>query len=233
MIEKNCNLKCASCRSDLIWSKEVNPKVEHILNTLVDDYKTFNKDVWFQCDTWGDIFASAAYKNFFRRDDLPKCFQFNLSTNGNLITKNLDLLEKIKSQIFSVIISLDAANPETYKIVRGGKFEIVLDGIKAMKDMGILRINTAFVVQQKNHKEVLDFYHLCRDLGIDYITLNEMVNQPHMTNEWWELNQIRENPTVDYSYLIDALKFIKNDPKVGLCGGLEYIIASKSTSTSN
>lgn len=232
-IEKNCNLKCGSCRNSLIWSKEVNPQVEKILNTLIEDYQDFDQPVWFQCDGLGDVFASSAYQNFFRSKNLPKCFQFNITSNGNLITKNLDLLEKIKDQIFSVCISFDAATPETYKIIRGGKFELIIDGVKAMKKMGIYRVNTSFVVQKKNYLEVLDHYNMCKELDINYSGLSKIDRWGHMGDLWWQENRLDRNPDVDYDFLIDALNTIKQDPKFGLCGGLENLIATKSTSISN
>lgn len=226
-LDLDCNLQCDMCRNHLIWSKKPNTIAEKILNQLIDDYKDFNKDVWVQCDTVGDVFVSTAYKNFFWRDDIPSCFQFNLSTNGNLITKSIDMIEKIKDQIFSVCVSLDAANIDTYKQVRGGKFEIVLEGLKVLKDIGIPRVTTSFVVQQRNHKEILPFYYLCKEYDVNYISYGEVAFGPHMTSEWWAKNQVRDNDLVDYNYLIDALKFVKNDPEVGLCGRLEYLIDSK------
>jgi len=232
-IEKNCNLKCGSCRTGIIWSKDVNPQVEKILNTLIEDYQDFDQPVWFQCDGLGDIFASSAYKNFFMSDRLPKCFQFNLTTNGNLVTKNLDILEKIKDQIFSVCVSFDSGNAETYKEVRGGKYELIVDGVKAMINMGILRVNTSFVTQRKNYSEVLDHYNFCKEIGINHTGFSKIDRWPHMTDAWWNANQIDDNPEVDYDFLITALKTIKQDPKFNLCGGLENLIATKVTSTLN
>lgn len=230
LIEKNCNLKCGSCRNSIIWAKDVNPKVAKILDTLVKDYQDFEQPVWFQCDGLGDIFASGAYREFFARDDLPKCFQFNLTTNGNLITKNLDILEKIKDQIFSICVSFDAANDETYKAVRGGKFELIVAGVKAMKAMGILRVNASFVTQRKNYLEVLDYYHLCKELGINYAGLSKIDYWNHMSDQWWEENRLDNNPSIDYQFLINALIDIKKDPKFGLCGGLEHLISQKTNS---
>ena len=232
-IDSNCNLKCGSCRNEVIWSKPANPTAEKILNRLIEEYQDFNEPVWFQCDGTGDIFASTAYLNFFNSDRLPKCFQFNLTTNGNLVTKNLDVLEKIKDQIFSVCVSFDAATPETYKDIRGGKFDLIVAGVKAMKDMGIYRVNTSFVTQKKNYLELLDHYNMCKELGINYSGLSKMDRWLHMSDTWWEENRLDNNPTIDYDFLIHALKTIKQDPKFGLCGGLEHLIATKSTSTVN
>ena len=228
-IDPNCNLKCGSCRNDILWSKPANPTAEKILNRLIEEYQDYEDPVWFQCDGSGDIFASTAWLNFFRNDRLPKCFQFNLTTNGNLVTKNLDVLEKIKNQIFSVCVSFDSATPETYKIIRGGKFELIIAGVKAMKDMGIYRVNTSFVTQKKNYHELLDHYKMCKDLDINYSGLSKIDRWGHMSDAWWEENRLDNNPSIDYDFLVNALQTIKQDPKFGLCGGLEQLIATKSS----
>jgi len=232
-IDENCNLKCGSCRNEIRWNKPADPTVERILDRLVEAYQDFGQSVWFQCDGHGDIFASTAYKNFFMRDDLPKCFQFNLTTNGNLVTKNLEILRKIKDQIFSVCVSFDAATEETYKEVRGGKFNLIIDGVKAMQDIGIYRVNTSFVTQKKNYLELLQHYNMCKELGINYSGVSMIDRWTHMSDQWWEENRLEDNPTIDYDFLIPALKTIKQDPKFGLCGGLENLIATKSTSILN
>jgi len=223
-IDRNCNLKCGSCRYEIDWTKDANPTAERILNRLIEDYQDFDQPVTIQCDGSGDVFASTAWKNFFMRDDLPKCFQFNITTNGNLVTKNLELLRKIKDQIFSVCISFDAATPETYKVIRGGKFQTLIDGAKAMQDMGIYRVNTSFVTQQKNHMEVMQHYEMCKELNINYSGLSRIDRWLHMTDPWWEENNLDGNPLVNYKYLVEALKYIQSDPKFGLCGGLLSLI---------
>ena len=227
-IDENCNLKCGSCRNEVNWSKPADPVVEKILDRLVEAYRDFPEPVWFQCDGTGDIFASTAYKNFFMRDDLPKCFQFNLTTNGNLVTKNLDVIQKIKDQIFSVCVSFDASTESTYKEIRGGKFNLIIDGVKAMQDMGILRVNTSFVTQRKNYMELLDHYLMVKELNINYSGVSKLDRWLHMSDDWWNYNQIDNNPEVDYKFLITALKVIKADKKFGLCGGLENLLANYS-----
>lgn len=223
-IDPNCNLRCGSCRNEVIWSKPANPTAEKILNRLIEEYQDFNEPVYFQCDGTGDIFASTAYLNFFKSDRLPKCFRFELTTNGNLVTKNLDILEKIKDKIDSICVSFDAATPETYKAIRGGRFDLIIDGVKAMKNMGIYRVNTSFVTQKKNYLELLDYYNMCNELGINYSGISKIDRWPHMSDIWWEENRLDDNPTVDYDFLIYTLKTIKQDSKFGLCGGIENLI---------
>jgi MoaA/NifB/PqqE/SkfB family radical SAM enzyme len=230
LIDNNCNLKCASCRTKNIYSTEINPTVKKILDNLVTAYQNFDQRVLIFCDGTGDIFASSAYQEFFRRDDLPECFKFCLQTNGNLVTKNMDILEKIKHQIDIVIVSFDASCSKTYKTIRGGNFDIVLDGVAQMIKLGI-KVSTQFVIQYENYLEILDYVNLCKTLGVSgNIGLQKIDRWGHMSDSWWNANQLDNNPTIDYDFLINALKELKQDPQCNICGGLENLIA---TSTSN
>ena len=110
-LDLNCNLRCESCRTVNIYSSEVNPKTKEILDILTEEYQDHDETVFVYGDGIGDIFASAAYQQFLRSDRLPKCFKFCITTNGNLITKNIDILKKLhdQNQIDLIIVSFDAA----------------------------------------------------------------------------------------------------------------------------
>jgi MoaA/NifB/PqqE/SkfB family radical SAM enzyme len=224
-IDRNCNLACPSCRNDFIYSKEVNKTAETILNNLVDVYKDYQGIVFLYGDHAGDAFASSAYKQFFARPDFPKCFKLCINTNGNLLTKNLDLIEKIRDQIDYINVSFDASNSHTYKIIRGGNFNIVCEGVTALIKMGI-RVHTNCVVQYKNYREILEYRNLCRELQISQIGLNKIKFWPHMSMQWWIENNIDDNPNVDYDFLRFALSELKNDMCV-LDGGLESLLNKK------
>ena len=151
-LDKNCNLKCKSCRNSNIYSKEINQKTYNILSKLTHEYREYQNPVFVYGDGLGDIFASSAYQKWLHEDQLPKCFKLCITTNGNLVTKNLDLIDKLKSQIDIVIVSFDAATPSTYKDIRGGNFELVVEGVRQMIEAGI-KVSTQFVVQYKNYRE--------------------------------------------------------------------------------
>ena len=96
-----------------------------------------------------------------------------------------------------------------------------------------IKVSTQFVVQYKNYREILDYVKLVKSLGVGYIGLQLLDIWPHMTRQWWQENQLNNNHNVDYEWLIEALNILKQDPTVGLCGGLKNLIATKSTSTVN
>jgi MoaA/NifB/PqqE/SkfB family radical SAM enzyme len=225
-IDRNCNLKCEICRQTNIYSPEVKSTAYSILERLTEEYKIFDQKVNLHCDGSGDVFASAAYLKFFNRDDLPKCFHFNIQTNGNLLTKNTELIYKLKTQIEMVEVSLDAATDKTCKLVRGGNFEQVINGIKLLKELGI-KVWTQYVVYQKNYLEILDYVKLCKHLGVDKICLQSVSKMPHMTGDWWTENALEENKNIDYKFLLSAIEQLKQDPQIEVSGGFEYLLENK------
>ena len=224
-LDLNCNLKCASCRNDNIYSPTVNPKTKEILDILIEEYQDDKGPVFIYGDGIGDMFTSAAYQQFLRSDRLPKCFKFCITTNGNLITKNLDILKKLhdQNQIDLIIVSFDAATSETYKEVRGGNFKLLIEGVEQLVNLGIT-VSAQYVTQYKNYLEILDYVTLCKRLGISHIGLQKITRWAHMNNDWWIANTLDNNPTVDYKFLISALKTIDSDPHCGIDGGLKNLL---------
>jgi MoaA/NifB/PqqE/SkfB family radical SAM enzyme len=227
-IDPICNLKCGICRSSNIYYTEARPEAVQILNNIVNEYQNFENKVNIHCDGSGEVFVSRAYLDFFRRKDLPKCFYFNIQTNGNLITKNIDIILKLQHQIETVIVSLDAATEETYKIVRGGNFSIVLDGIIEMKKLGI-KVWTEYIVQTANYQEIPNYIKLCKELGVEKISLQLMSFLGHMTLDWWRTNSVEHNPTIDKQFLISLLTELKNDSQIEICGGLEHLLVNAAS----
>jgi len=223
-IDINCNLKCTSCRTHNIFSKEVNLRAKLILDRLIEDYQDYAEPVRIQCDGLGDIFNSEAYREFFKNPKLPNCFRFVMLTNGNLITKNIDWLSAIKDKIEVIEISFDAATAETYKETRGGNFNSVIDGMTALNNLGI-PTRTQFVVQQKNYHEILAYRDLAKQLKSRHIGFQHITRWPHMTQDWWIQNQLENNPSIDYDFFTSALREIKQDHQCGISGGLEKLIS--------
>jgi hypothetical protein len=222
-IDRNCNLKCASCRNQSYYTPVVDPNAKSLLGKIIKEYQSYEHTVFIRADGSGDCFASAAWLEFFHAPDLPKCFKFSIVTNGNLIVKNIDLLTKLYSnnQLETVNVSLDAATAETYKKTRGGNLSIVLDGIKQMTQMGI-HVDASFVLQQKNWQEVFDYYKLCKSLGMQNVAISSMDPWGHMTKQWYADNQVINHPEVDQSSLLAMLIKFKTVGTVD--GGIEHFI---------
>lgn len=222
-LDSTCNLACASCRNQSIFSPEINQTAWDILMKLSEEYKDFPYPTEISIDGTGDLFASATWRKYLNSDYIPKCFRFRITTNGNLITKNLDFLEKIKNQISEVTVSLDAGTSDTYKIVRGGNFRLVLEGIRALKDLDI-RVGTQFVLQQKNYKEIVIYRDLVSSLNVDWIGLSQIVHWGHMPTEYWVKNKLEDNPDIDYDLLKTLLRDFDKTINATMSGGLRELI---------
>ena len=221
--DSNCNLSCGICRNELQYDKEANPTAVKILNTLKIAYSDFKHNVDIYCDGSGDIFASTAWKEFFLSEDLPDCFTFILQTNGNLLTKNTRILEKLKSRINCLIVSFDAASDETYKKTRGGKFELVKEGVRQAVALGI-DVTTQYVLQRENYHEVNQYVSLCKELGVTHIGLQLIDRWPHMSDQYWKHNRIQDNTDVDINKLTQDLNKLRWDIQIGLCGGIMNLL---------
>lgn len=204
-LDSNCNLSCASCRSESIFSPQIDESAWQILTKLSDEYRDFQEPTEISIDSSGDIFASAVWRKYLNGNNIPKCFRFRITTNGNLITKNLDLLENIKNQISEVTVSLDAGTSDTYKNIRGGSFKLVIEGIEALVSMGI-KVGTQFVLQQKNYKEIIIYRDLASSLNVNWIGLAQIVHWFHMSPEYWNANKLEDNPNIDYELLVESLR---------------------------
>lgn len=230
-IDSTCNLSCASCRLQNNYSPKINLGAQQILQFIKESYKDFNHPVLIQGDGAGDVLNSAAYIEFFNSDNMPECFQFALLTNGTLLSKNLELIQKLRKQISVLTVSLDAATIKTYKRIRGADLNIVLDGIRAVLNMKI-PVTTQFVLQRENYQEVLAYRDLCLELGVTHMGIQKLVRWPHMTDHWWKYNNVDTNTDIDYNQLVNDLEQFKLEHIAGVDGGI-YTIINQYRSNSN
>lgn len=217
-LDQNCNLKCSSCRPDRIFSKSIDENVSYVLESIKQTYQNHDQDTQVFCDGIGDVFASLAYDKFLFSDNFPQCFRLMLTTNGNLIKKKITKILKIKNQIQGVIVSLDAATQETYKKVRGGDFDIVIDGIKHLINAEI-KVYLQFVLQRDNYHELLLYQEIANKLNVGY-GVQLIQRWDHITDEQWNYSCIIDNPAVDLEELKKSLQTMHSDSQCNLNGGI-------------
>lgn len=181
--DRSCNLSCPSCRTDFISIKKES--VQHILevrnghmNELMADVESLNI-----CSS-GDPFSSKIYRPFLFKLEgklYPK-LKINLNTNGVLLTPEVfEKMEKIHSNLGSIIISLDAARESTYKIVRrGGDWEKLQNNITYLSEQRkkgkFDHLQLDFVVQDENYREMPEFVNLGKALGVDKVYFQRISN---------------------------------------------------------
>lgn len=169
VFDSACNLACPSCRVDFIRNnKGIYNKSVDILNSIKENYKSNLHTL--HMSGYGDPFYSEALFEFLTNFDhswFPALKNIHLHTNALLWnSRNWDKIKNTHNFIKSCEISIDAATGDTYKEVRkGGNFDLLIKNLIFINTIRTIKtITVSFVVQQKNYKEIVDFYNLINSI---------------------------------------------------------------------
>jgi sulfatase maturation enzyme AslB (radical SAM superfamily) len=179
--DNSCNLKCPSCRKELIslhgaeFEKAKSLQAKIIREGLNDAEEVI-------ITGYGDPFASTLYREFLQSvhdEDFPG-ISIHLMTNGLLLTKEMwDRMSGVHRVIKSVAVSVDAATEETYLRNRGGNFSKLLRNlnfISALLVTGRLSwFEISFVVQANNFREMRQFVDLGRQLCCSRVLFQKII----------------------------------------------------------
>lgn len=102
-----------------------------------------------------------------------------INTNGSVCTpKHRELLAAYPESL-TMIFSVDAATPETFRHIRGWDFQRVIENIRAY--VACLRprschtfIMLSFVITKSNVHEMVQFVALGKSLGVDFIRFSRL-----------------------------------------------------------
>jgi len=162
--DRSCNLSCPSCRSVAIMAN--GQEIDFIDKTINGIVEIYGKKLEFiYLSGTADPFASKSFRKFlleFDRKKLPNVNHIHLHTNALLLTEKMwNSLSHIHDLIKTIEISIDAANGETYDIVRrGGDWNTLMKNLEFISTIKMNNKNVSFVVQDTNYFEMEDFYIL-------------------------------------------------------------------------
>jgi len=186
--DRSCNLYCPSCRTDRINYRE-GSRFEEIaylqkrfLSAWLDSPNA--RDFTLSITGSGDPFASRVYRELLYQLDgsLYPNMKIALQTNGVLLTpRNWERMKGIRGNISSILISLDAAKPETYAVTRrGGHWSTLVENCRRLGELrtaGAIRyLRYDFVAQKANFREMPAFVELARELGGDRAYFSRLVD---------------------------------------------------------
>lgn len=134
---------------------------------------------------------------------------FLVNTNGSVCTpKHVDALAAYPAGL-QVNFSLDAATPETFRIMRGWDFERVLANVRtyvaALRSRRTGRpthLQASLVVARCNMHEVVDFVRLAHSLGLDSAICKPL--HPYEGLTW--VAQLPDGGTFDYQQQLPSLE---------------------------
>ncbi len=180
--DKSCNLSCPSCRSSTYLANSAKQaKLDDLTEKTLVPLLREAKSVLVTGS--GDPFGSKHFRNLLKRlnsGEFPD-LKIDLISNGQLLDPRAWTELGLKNRVRDVEISVDAAQADTYAIVRrGGTFERLLKNLAFLRDMRrageIARLQYSMVVQALNYKEMPAFVRMGGAYGADFISFN-MIRQ--------------------------------------------------------
>lgn len=221
--DRSCNLACPSCRTDKILLTEGGEfkTVKSHHDQLVDAYFSEPTDRKFAIKVTGsgDPFASKIYREFLfglNGADFPN-LTVNLQTNGVMFTeKNWQNIHKIHRNLGFILVSCDAATPETYSPIRkGGDWDLLM---KNLAHLGARRAEGCFnhyrmdfVVQAENFHEMPAFVDLAKKMGVDMVYFMLVRNWGTWPKEVYETKCIWKKTHPKFDTFMETLR----DPRLG------------------
>jgi MoaA/NifB/PqqE/SkfB family radical SAM enzyme len=210
--DRSCNLSCPSCRTNAILArKNEQDRLNEIFETVILPLLRDARQV--KITGSGDPFASGHYRHVLKRlsrREFPQ-LRVQLQTNGLLLDRRAWDELGLDGLVESVWVSIDAALPETYAIVRrGGSFDRLLQNfrfLEALRRQGrIGRLRLDFVVQARNFREMPDAVAIARAFGFDRIYFQMVRNWGTFTVAEFDGHFIGSPDHRDYGEFLEVLR---------------------------
>lgn len=219
--DRTCNLACPSCRP-MRWAH--GPAHQEM---LIKFQERFIKPLLFRAE-WaylaglGDPFGSPAYRTLLRELTPAEApgLHWHIQTNGLGFTADEYLALPTRAQISSVQVSIDAARPATYRTNRGGNWQRLrenlefLSGLRASGAVAYFAIS--FVFQSNNWREMSEFVDLGRELGVDLVLLNALLDQGSYPPGEYARRAVHLPSHPDYVVFSSELSRLASEPGVSV-----------------
>jgi radical SAM protein with 4Fe4S-binding SPASM domain len=209
-LDRSCNLKCPSCRENVIIEKnstKIDKQIE--LFAQIKQWGIDNPNVVLKIMpmTSGEIFASHSGLQFLKSlVDYPyNNLKIEITSNGTLLNKNQELIKSISHLISSIAISIDAGTPETYAVVRGGDWDELMLGLEFIKDTIDKSLTFKFCIQKNNYHEIESFADLADKFGAK-INYQKLMDWGHWSIDWWDKNTVLEKGNDTLDAVVDSIK---------------------------
>jgi len=164
-----CNLSCLTCPHE-----EYIKRARHM---PLDDFKRIIDQIRplkITLSGLGEPFANPKLPEMIA---YAKDSGASVNTTSNMTLIDEKLAERIvRSRLDLIKVSIDAANPETYRHIRGEDCHgQVIEGVerisrvKKERGAGSPSLRSNFVVQGRNFREMADFVVLAADIGVEAV----------------------------------------------------------------
>jgi sulfatase maturation enzyme AslB (radical SAM superfamily) len=171
--DRSCNLKCPSCRVNIIpndpVTSEAHRKKQEIQDEIEESFSSSIKKIFLTGS--GDPIYSKIYRDFlinFDASKYPNIESIQIVSNGVLLNEKMWNSFNCTDYIDIIDISFDAGCKETYENVTrlGGDWDRLIENVSfiaGLKDRE-RAIVLSYVVSEYNYKEMHQMFTLVRDI---------------------------------------------------------------------
>jgi len=177
-IDESCNLKCPSCRTQMIFHKtgtQYNLGIR-LADRVNDWLREYPHPVQVHIGSDGDPFASHVYRHFMTHTPDIDTVTYSILTNGLMLRDFHGTVPHVISKLSTLGISIDGATRHTYEKLRmGGRWDKVVDALDCateLKQTYGFRLNMHMVVQQDNWHEMELMCALAHKHNVDTVYFN-------------------------------------------------------------
>jgi len=181
-VTNRCNLKCVMCPHGIGAIEAPKDADMSLLEIL---WPGMAQAEYVHLNGVGEPMMSKPFWEVIDRLKGRKRPRIEFNTNGLLLTQeNVDRLRGAPVSI--ILVSLDAATPETYLDIRGGNFRTALAGIERLVAPSKRKINVAmtFVLMKRNIHEASAFVELAARLGVKTVSFHHLTDTMISADSW-------------------------------------------------
>jgi sulfatase maturation enzyme AslB (radical SAM superfamily) len=216
-IDNSCNLRCPSCRKNLIFIKEGAEFKRRIqlANKINEWLSCVQHPLKVHIGSDGDPFASQVYRHFMLYTPIQKNIKYSILTNGILFKEFAGQIPHIIENLTDLGVSIDGASKETYEKLRlGGHWEKINENLKficELKQKYNFKFRIHFVVQKDNYHEMEKIIELGQQYNTDQVWLDRIQNWNVMKN--FEEQDIFNS--YDYKFYLNQIQDVKKKLRDG------------------
>ena len=173
-LTSRCNYKCITCKHGYVnYGEDLD---DNIINIILNDIMPHLKELELQGT--GESLLSSKFMKVFQSAQENNC-KVTLITNASLLTE--DIIRKFVRANMQLVISLDGADSETFKVHRPtGDFDKIKSNLEMLSkykrdsnnDLFSLVIN--MVITNYNYQTISDMLSFAKQYGVDYVYASEV-----------------------------------------------------------
>jgi len=211
----NCNIRCPFC---FAWNEITRPRDQHtdLTENAVESLTEFISRGTRMVEMFGggEILLSPSVWRFLEVFDRSHLESFGILSNFVAPLKNAELLAE---KLDYVKISIAGASAEVYeKLMRGAKWERLMENIHSVREAGLSTIWLIFILHQSNKHQIREIMDLSDRLGVEHLLFKQLDRGPNM--EWYE----KENVAAEAPILAEEVNRYKSDYRFTVYSDLEH-----------